>query len=245
MTNTRQTGLLELALDASGGLDRWQRATRVRAWLRMSGPTWTAVGQPTILAGIAVEVDARRQHTVFRDFTGPGRRGVFTPDRVTVEDADGTVLRQRDNPRASYPPRRADTRWDELHALYFAGYAIGNYLTTPYLLTWPGVRTEELTPHQAKGEQWRRLRVSFPPDIAVHCAEQVFYFDESGRQRRVDYAPQVLGDRPAAHITEAHQSVSGLVFPTHRYVLPVQDGQPGPDPTITLDFSDIAVDFAG
>lgn len=238
-------GLLELVLAASGGLDRWQRARTVRAWLRMSGPTWAAVGQPTILEGIAVEVDVHRQHTVFHDFTGPGRRGVFTPDRVTVHDADGTIRQRRDHPRASYPPRTAATRWDELHALYFAGYAIGNYLTTPYLLTWPGVRTEELTPYQADGEQWRRLRVGFPPDIAVHSAEQVFYFDETGRQRRVDYAPYVLGNRSAAHFTEAHRSVSGLVFPTHRYVLPVHDGQLGADPTIVLDFSDIGVDFTG
>ena len=128
-----------------------------------------------------------------------------------------------------------------MHALYFAGYAIRNYLTTPYLLTRPGVRTEEIEPYQADGEQWRRLRVIFPPDIATHCTEQIFHFDESGRQRRVDYAPDVMGHRPVAHHTEAHQAISGLVLPAHRYVLPIVDGRPGPTPIIVLDFSDITV----
>jgi hypothetical protein len=45
------------------------------------------------------------------------------------------------------------------------------------------------------------------------------------RGQAVDYAPYVLGGRPAAHLTEAHRAVSGLVFPTHRYVLP-RPGQP-------------------
>ncbi|QRP49385.1 hypothetical protein [Amycolatopsis sp. FDAARGOS 1241] len=42
------------------------------------------------------------------------------------------------------------------------------------------------------------------PGIAPHSAEQVFHYDERGLQRRVDYAPYVLGSRPAAHYTEAH-----------------------------------------
>lgn len=163
-----------------------------------------------------------------------------------MKDQDGTVLQVRDNPRESYPPPKNDTRWDDLHALYFGGYAIWNYLTSPYLLTLPGVQTEELTPYQADGERWRRLRVIFPPPIATYSTEQVFYFDESGLQRRVDYAPYVMGNRPAAHYTEAHRTVSGLVFPTHRSVLPVLDGRrPGPTPIIVVDFSAITVDFAG
>jgi len=58
----------------------------------------------------------------------------------------------------------------------------------------------------------------------------------------LDYAPYVLGSRPAAHLTEAHRAVSGLVFPTHRYVLPVHDSHLGPAPIITVDFSDLTVD---
>lgn len=157
----------------------------------MTGPTFVAAGQEKTLVGVDVAVSVHEQRT--------------------VATGDGAV---RDAPREPFP-----SRWDALHTLYFGGYGLWNYLTTPYLLTLPGVRTEELP--------GRRLRVVFPPRIATHSAEQVFYFDEAGLQRRVDYAPYVLGSRSAAHYTEAHKTVSGLVFPTHRHVLPIVDGRPG------------------
>jgi hypothetical protein len=53
-----------------------------------------------------------------------------------------------------------------------------------------------------------------------------------------------MGSRPAVHRTEAHRNVSGLVFPTHRYVLPVQHGRPEPDPVIIVDLTDITVEFS-
>ena len=55
----------------------------------------------------------------------------------------------------------------------------------------------------------------------------------------------MLGNFPATHHTEAHRPVSGLLFPTHRYVLPVVDGKLASRPTIVVDFSDLAVEFAG
>jgi hypothetical protein len=76
----------------------------------------------------------------------------------------------------------------------------------------------------------------------VHSIEQTFYYDEQGLQRRVDYAPQLMNNGPVAHQTEAHRTVSGLVFPTHRCVLPVRDGRVVAKPVITIDFSDIVIE---
>jgi hypothetical protein len=227
--------LLDQVLDAHGGIQRWHAARSIRARLDVTGPTWAVVGQEKVLLGVDIEVDPHEQRTVFTGFTGAGRRGIHTLDHVAIVDEDGTVLSQRYAPRESYPPRDANTRWDPLHALYFGGYAMWNYLTTPYLLSWPGVHTEELAE--------RRLRVVFPPYIATHSTEQTFSFDETGLLRRIDYAPYVLGSRSGAHHTQAHRTVSGLVFPTHRYVLPVVDGKLGTTPIITIDLADITVDF--
>ena len=243
-SKAKETGLLDLALEAHGGSEQWSRAKTVRARLHMVGPTWTALGQEKTFAGVDVAVEVHEQRTVFTGFTGPGMRGVYTPDRVAIEDEGGAVLQERHAPRETYPVRGHDARWDPLHALYFGGYGMWNYLTAPYLLTLSGVRTEELEPWQADGERWRRLRVTFPPHIATHSTEQVFHYDESGLLHRLDYAPYVMGSPPAVHRTEAHRTVSGLVFPTHRYVLPVQDGHPGPEPVIIVDFTDITVDFS-
>ncbi|QIQ01038.1 hypothetical protein [Streptomyces liangshanensis] len=237
-------GLVRLALSAAGGAERWSRTRTVRGRLRMRGPTWDRVGQPGILDGVGVEVDLRQQRTVFTGFTGPARRGVYTPDRVTVEQADGTALLTRDQPRKAYPVFEAHARWDALHALHFAGYGLWNYLTAPLLLTVPGVGTEELDPVEVNGERWRRLRVTFPESVVTHSSPQTWYFGEDGTQRRLDYAPHALGGLPAAHLTEAHRSVSGLVFPTHRYVLPRPPGGPlGSTPVITVDLDDLTVEF--
>src|ERR1700742_77102 len=160
--------LVDQVLAAHGGVEAWRKARKIRARLDLTGPTFVALGQEKTLVGVDVEVDVHKQHTVFTGFTGPGRRGVYTPDHVVIEDEDGTVLQERHEPRESYPLRDKNARWDPLHALYFAGYGLWNYLTTPYLLTLPGVSTEELSPVDGL----RRLRVTFPPDITTHCAEQ-------------------------------------------------------------------------
>jgi hypothetical protein len=236
------TKLLDFVLEAHGGFQRWNDARTIRAKLDMAGPMWAARGQEGILTGLDVTVDVHRQHLVFTHFTGHGLRGVFTPGRVAVEDPDGNVLLERHTPRNAYAGQDRTTPWDELHVLYFAGYGIWNYLTTPYLLTLPDIQTQELDPWQEAGEQWRRLHVTFPPHIATHSTEQTFYYDDSGLLRRHDYRPFVVGGIPALHRVEAHRTVSGLVFPTRRHVLPIVDGRPLPRPTITVDLDDLSVD---
>src|SRR3546814_4504928 len=42
--------------------------------------------------------------------------------------------------------------WDLLHLAYFCGYAGWNYLTTPFLFTYPGFETEEIEPWEEEGE---------------------------------------------------------------------------------------------
>ncbi|MFF7469069.1 hypothetical protein [Streptomyces sp. NPDC008092] len=237
------TALLDLVLDAHGGLRRWQDARTVHAEGSIGGHLWSLRGQEGILATTDATVDVQQQRLVFGDFTGPGLRGLFTPDRVAVERPDGEVVAERNAPRAAFAGQGPDTPWDRLHALYFAGYALWNYLTAPYLLTRPGVVVEELEPWREADEDWRRLHVTFPETLATHSTEQVFYYDTAGLLRRHDYAPDVLGGTPAAHFSEHHVRASGLVFPTHRFVVPVQeDGRAASEPVlITIDLTDISV----
>ncbi|WP_432841038.1 hypothetical protein [Dactylosporangium sp. CA-092794] len=238
--------LLDLALVAHGGLEHWRQTTTIRVNAEVGGLAFQKRKQEAIFAHTDLTLDVQRQHGVFADFTGPGRKGVYTPDRVAIEDSDGTVLRERQSPRDAFAGLNQSSAWDQLHALYFGGYALWNYLTAPYLLTLPGVQAEEVHPWQEAGERWRRLQVTFPPSIATHCPEQTFYYDESGLLCRHDYRVDIQGNAPglAAHYVGAHRTVSGLVFPTHRYVVPVaQDGTSLPGPTlISIDLTDIAID---
>ena len=59
-------------------------------------------------------------------------------------------------------------------------------LTSPFLLKLANVLTEEIEPwhEQEQGDVWSRLKVTFPLEIAIHSAEQVFYFNKKGLLRR-------------------------------------------------------------
>jgi len=41
-------------------------------------------------------------------------------------------------------------------------------LTTPFLYTYDGFITEEISPIQVNGETWRRLKVTFPESVKSH-----------------------------------------------------------------------------
>ncbi|MGW0995678.1 hypothetical protein ACWD5V_20710 [Streptomyces sp. NPDC002523] len=235
--------LLDLAVEAHGGLRRWQEATAIRVRGSMGGLLWTLRGRQGILAAADMTVDVQQERVVFAGFTGPELRGVFTPDRVAIERQDGEVVAERTSPRAAFAGHGPDTPCDKLHVLYFAGYAMWNYLTAPYLLTRPDVVVEELDPREENGEIWRRLRATFPDTIATHAKEQVFHYDAAGLLRRHDYAAEVLGGTPAAHLCEKHETASGLVFPTHRYVLPIDmDGRVLPEPVlVAIDLTEISL----
>ncbi|WP_179857991.1 hypothetical protein [Streptomyces sp. OK228] len=152
-------------------------------------------------------------------------------------------MAERTSPREAFAGHGPDTPWDQLHVLYFAGYVMWNYLTAPYLLTCPGVAVEGLEPWQEGDESWRRLRATFSDALATHAREQIFSYNTAGLLRRHDYAADVLGGAPAAHLCEKHATVSGLVFPTHRYVLPVQeDARVLPEPVlVAIDLTEISV----
>jgi hypothetical protein len=64
---------------------------------------------------------------------------MFTPDRIAVENVDGTVVAQRLAPADSFAGHQMHTRWDELHRAYSNGEALWTYLTTPFLLAGDGV----------------------------------------------------------------------------------------------------------
>lgn len=161
-------------------------------------------------------------------FPRDGYRGVFESGQVRIESHDGAVISSRAHPRAAFFGRsglRRNIRWDPLDSVYFAGYAMWNYLTTPYLLTREGVAVEEGAPWQQEGETWRRLIVSFPPDIDTHSPRQTFYVDASGLLRRHDYVPEVVGHwARAAHYCADPVDVDGFVFPTCRWVHPIGPG---------------------
>lgn len=239
--------LLERAIEAHGGLARWQELTRITAALSAGGVLWASRGHPGALDNLMVTVDPHTQRCWIDGLTGPHRRAVFTADRVAIETTAGELMEERHDPRASFHPGK-NAPWDTLQLAYFTGYAMWTYLTVPFLLTQPGFRHEEFQPWKENGETRRRLRVRFPSHIASHCAEQVFHFDPGGLLRRHDYTPAVLVDDPGhlaiAHYTDNHRRYGGISFPTRRRAVPsLPDGTTTPEPEfVTINIHQLTLD---
>ena len=112
------------------------------------------------------------------------------------------------------------TRWDAIQVAYFTSAAIWNYLTEPFVFTYPGVPGSKIAPWQETRAHLAAAgrEVSIEP-IANHNADQVFYYDKDYMLRRMDYSPDsTTGNPPVAHYTRDPKTFDGFVFPTRRLV---------------------------
>lgn len=240
--------LLTAVLQAHGGLRNWGGTTRITARLSLGGPFWAARGWPDLYAEQTVMIDPHREHITMAPFAAPDRMSKLEvdPERVTIQTRDGQIVEERQEPRRSFPlPFDPSlTPWDAIQVAYFTSAAIWNYLTAPFVFTYPGVEASEIDPWSEDGQTWRRLAVTFPKTIATHNARQVFYYDDAFMQRRMDYSPDVTGNPPVAHYTHDPRTFDGFVFPTRRRVHLHDAGGVANQKLapITLDVASVAID---
>jgi hypothetical protein len=125
---------------------------------------------------------------------------------------------------------------------YFSNYALWNYLTIPFLYTYPGFVTEELLLWEGGGEQWRPLKVIVPDSIASHSREQVAYFGPDSLLRRHEYTVHIMGGAAGLNYAVECSNVHGIVVPMKRRVYtPDADNQKVPEPVlVAIDIRNIA-----
>jgi hypothetical protein len=214
--------LAKLAIEAHGGLERWNRFSTVSVHGMNGGVFWGAKGKAGVLDDVTVTVDTRNEKVSHRPFGSPDRRSRFEPQRVALENASGKVVEELLQPRSSFKGHIFETPWNDLRLAYFAGCAMWTYINTPFFLARPGVGSEELEPWQEAGETWRRLKVRFPADIATLSTEQTLYFDQKGLLKRHDYHVEISGDIGAAHYVSDLKEFFGIVFPTKHRIFGLQ-----------------------
>jgi hypothetical protein len=242
------TALLDEVLEAHGGLERWRRARTVHARVRTGGLLIRTRVPGNRLADSRLTVHVQEPWTVLDPFPRDGQRGIFERGAARIESRDGEVLSSRAAARAAFFGRsglRRNLRWDALDSVYFAGYAMWNYLTFPYLLTRQGVEVGEGETWSEGGQTWRCLHASFPPDLDTHSPRQTFYVDAGGRLRRHDYVPEVIGRwARSAHYCADHVQAGGLVFPTRRWVCLLGPGNRSLPflTTVSLQLTDVRVE---
>ena len=138
--------LLDEVMEAHGGLERWRAARSVHARVRSGGLLIRTRIPGNRFADYRLTVDVHEPRAVMEPFPRAGQRGVFERGEARIERDDGEVLASRSDPRAAFfgaSGLRRNLRWDPLDSAYFAGYAMWNYLTTPYLLTSDGLEVSE------------------------------------------------------------------------------------------------------
>lgn len=213
------SSLLEKIFDAHGGMENWNKFRTISPTLRFGGLAFRSRFNLAGLIERRVEIFTRRPFVIFNDFPKKGMTGTFTPNEVYIEKA-GLVIRSREQPRSYFDSLRRKIFWDDLDLLYFAGYASWNYFNSPFLLGYPGVTVEELSPLPENGKLWRRLRAHFPDQFPTHCNSQIFYFDEKFRMVRLDYCPEIFASwARAAHFCSHHSRWNEILIPSRRRVV--------------------------
>jgi hypothetical protein len=236
------TDLLDTVIKAHGGMDRWNQLHTVTAHLAQGGVFWALKGQPGVLDDVFVTASLHEERVSHYPFGAPGRRSAFTPNRVAIETDTGTVLEALDQPRASFAGHTLQTPWTTLQLAYFVGTAMWTYLTQPFTFTLPGFKTTELDPWQENGEQWRRLRVTWPGHLATHSTEQTLYVGDDGLIRRHDYDVEIAGNSRGAHYIPGYTEVAGIMVPTRHRIFPrADDGRALTEPLlVSIDVSQVA-----
>ena len=75
--------LLERAVAAHGGLDRWNQVNSITVGASITGALWHVKGKVDALKDVRFEVDTKRQ-LLTMDYVGQDKRSVFEPHRVVI-----------------------------------------------------------------------------------------------------------------------------------------------------------------
>jgi hypothetical protein len=234
--------LLELAIKAHGGLDRWSSVTSIGASASITGAIWYVKGKPDVLKDVVVKADTGSERLAM-SFVGQDKRSRFEPDRVVIETNDGTVIETRDNPEESFVGQQRETPWDDVQVAFFSGEALWTYLNTPFMYARDDFTTEEIESIEVDGETWRRLKVTFPETVKSHTREQISCFGPDGLLRRHDYTVDILGGATGLNYASEYQDVDGIIVPTKRRVYAYEgDYQLVREPLlVAIDFTNISV----
>src|SRR5277367_5242922 len=234
--------LLNLAVDAHGGLDRWNKVKAIRVAASITGGIWYVKGKPDFLKNVVLTVETGKERLTV-DFPGQDKRAIFEPSRIVIETANGKLIDDRDDPEKSFEGQQRETPWDDIDVAYFVGEALWTYLNTPFLYTQGGFATEEISSIHVEGETWRRLKVTFPDNVKSHTREQISCFGPDGLLRRHDYTVDILGGATGLNYASDYRNVDGIIFPTQRRVYAYEgDYQIVKEPLlVAIDIAEITV----
>jgi hypothetical protein len=76
--------VLVKAIEAHGGMDRWNRAIGITANLSIGGVLLDSKRQSGVFGRVRLEADLHNQHVVLKYLGKSGLAATFTPEQLTV-----------------------------------------------------------------------------------------------------------------------------------------------------------------
>ena len=76
--------LLNLAVQAHGGLDRWNKVKSIKVAASITGAIWYVKGKGNCLNDVVLTADTQTERLTV-DFPGQGKRTIFEPNRIVIE----------------------------------------------------------------------------------------------------------------------------------------------------------------
>ncbi len=242
--NQKGQDIIDQVIARHGGMNRWSAVEHITIHAKTGGVALPLRFKFGAFKDYQAKIHAHEPHVRIRPHPRAGMQGIFSADIVRIETQNGESVQKRHNARSAFKDWRHKIWWDHLDAIHFAGYALWNYLTTPFLLCRPEIQLQELPPWQENNETWQRLQATFPTELLTHSPKQIFYFDNEGLLKRHDYTALVFGNfAKAAHYSWNHREINGIPFPTRRRVFPrKKDGSPRRLVTlVSIDIDDIQI----
>ena len=230
--------LLEEALEAHGGHDRWRRFKGIASTIRTGGKLWELKGAPLIPVPRRATSEFHRQWTQVTPFGEPDWTMTWTPEHVEITAGDGSIIAARDNGREAFD-RSFDGQWDPLNLAYFNGYAMWTYHAMPFVFGEPGYEARDVAPIAHEGATLRGVAVRSRKASTATPANSASTSAADGLLRRHDYTVDVWADTPAAHFTFDYVDVDGLKYPTRRSVFTIK-----PDGTLDRDFNAVTIELS-
>ena len=237
--------LIDDIMEAHGGRTRWRKLEVIVASLSSGGFALTSKLQPFAFRNLKISVNPHERRVVFKNFCHEGRRGIWTPTHVQIRDENDTLVWERQDPRAQFGSLAKRLHWDKLDILYFAGYALWNYLSFPFILDLVGVSVTQQPPLNDRSSN--RLVATLDPCIPTHSSTQSFHINTKRQLVQHDYTAEVLGSwAHAANCCLASEQVGGFRFYTRRAVYPLMGQQTVlPFPTLVwIKLDDVNVRMA-
>lgn len=215
--------LVERAIAAHGGLERWQAVQRIDLRVhRARGSLLTIKGRGrTFEMPCDIHTYPHDRRTEFLDYPGHDQRTIFRDRDVSVEQPPGHVIVKSPDHRRTFAGLRKLRRWTPLDPAYFFGYAVWHYHALPFTLL-----SARLVRPLRQGSL-AGVDVEFAPGVPTHCRRQRFWFDSSSRLVRHDYVADVIGPwARGSHLWEHFESVGGLLIARRRRVVGRVFGRP-------------------